>query len=113
MAKDVAPPHTARSVKQCILLRENINEITTTGLFVSASSRTPMGDSSLVSILTYPGPGCSPSDPMALVLSFSGAVRVPFGVAPSEAVYVPCQEGRAPFNTQYCRAYEGLLEITD
>ena len=113
MAKDVAPRHTTSSVKQCILVRENINEISPTSLFVSASSRTPKEDSSLLSILAYPGPGCSPSDPMALVLSFSGAVRVPFGVAPSEAVYVPCQEGRAPFNTQYCRVYEGLLEITD
>jgi hypothetical protein len=67
LAEVVAPPHTAKSVKRCISNIENIEPEITTDLFLSVSNQAPMDDASHVSIIANPGPGCLPSEPMALV----------------------------------------------
>jgi hypothetical protein len=64
-----------------------------------------MVDTSHVSIFAYPGPGCTPSEPLALVAMFSGAGRN------SEPVHVVSQEHPTPFETQYSNHNEALLKI--
>jgi len=110
MAKIVAPPHTAISLKLCFSSVENIDEKIYTKLFVAASSQTPMDDDGSVSILGHPGPGpgCTPNEPMAFVAMSSGAsIRRLDGRKP-QAVLLPPQEGPTPFETQYLyyRIYE-------
>jgi hypothetical protein len=81
LAKLVTPPHTAISVKRCLSHVENIDDKISTKLFVATSSQTPMDDTGRISILAYPGPGCTPNEPMALVAVSTGgrslhAIRV-------------------------------------
>jgi hypothetical protein len=64
-----------------------------------------MVDANRVSIFAYPGVGCTPSEPLALIAMFSGAGRRP------EQQYPVPQEYPTPFETQYSKCYEGLLEI--
>ena len=67
-AELVTPPHTVNTLKHCLSGIEDINENMPTSLFISTSSQTPMDNGGCVSILTYPGPCCTPNEPMALVL---------------------------------------------
>jgi hypothetical protein len=71
LAKLVTPPHTAISVKRCLSHVENIDDKISTKLFVATSSQTPMDDTGRIS-LTYPGPGCTLNEPMALVAVSAG-----------------------------------------
>jgi hypothetical protein len=73
--KLVTPPHTVINLKRCLLAVENIDGSVPTNLFITASSQEPMDDTSRVSILTFPGPGCTPNEPMALVAKVSGMDR--------------------------------------
>jgi hypothetical protein len=68
LAEEVAPPHTAKSVKRCISNVEKIGSEITTNLFLSVSNQAPIDDAGRVSIIANPGPGYSPSEPMALVV---------------------------------------------
>jgi hypothetical protein len=80
---------------------EDIDKNITTSLFNSASSQTPLEDSDDVSILTYPGPGCTPHEPMALVAVFSsGPSEV---VAPQPEVNLPSQEDTTTIEIQYSK----------
>jgi hypothetical protein len=99
LAKLVTPPHTASCVKLCLSNAENIDPNITTSLFTSASSRTPMGDSSRVSILANQGPGCTPNKPMALVAKCSRASHRTLAVHPP-------REGASPFDKQYSKHCE-------
>jgi hypothetical protein len=101
MANLVAPPHTAFSLKHCLSNIENIDKSIRTRLFISTSSQSPMDDAGRVSIAMYPGPGCTPSDPMALVAGFSCADRGPLVTATPEPVLLSSQKGPTPFNPQY------------
>jgi hypothetical protein len=107
------------NLKYCISGVENIDDKITTRLFISASSQSPMDDTGRVSILAYPGPGCTPNEPMALVamLSSKGSCSPP-AEAPAEdaapaavAERLPSREGRTPFEIQYSKRYEGPFRI--
>jgi hypothetical protein len=110
LAELVSPPHIAISLKHCILSVENIDNRTAASLFIAASSQTPMDDGGRVSILAYPGPGCTPNEPMALVVKLSDSVRTLDEKKP-EAILLPSQEGPTPFDTRYSTHYKELLEI--
>jgi hypothetical protein len=118
LAKLITPPHTASSVGRCLSAVENIDNSTPARLFVSPSSQTPMNDATRLSITTYPGPGCTPNEPMALVCD---AVRSPLG---GQSIWQllsgylwagPLWVGRfrsgqppeslKPFETQYSKCY--------
>ena len=108
LAKRVTPPHTVINLKKCLSNAEDIDKNITASLFVSASSQTPMDDSGHVSILAYPGPGCAPHEPMALIAMVSS----PSVTAPprAEANLLPSGEGIMPryskdygrFTIAYC-----------
>jgi hypothetical protein len=110
-AELVTPPHTVISLKRCLSGIENIDDNIPTTLFVAASSQTPMDDAVHVSILAYPGPGCTPNEPMAFVAKFSGVDRGSWEAMQSEADVSPSPEGPTPFETQYRKSDKGLLEI--
>jgi hypothetical protein len=84
-AKLVTPPHTAINLKRCLSNAENIDSNITTSLFISPSSRIPIADSARVSILAHPGPGYTPTEPMALVGMFSATGNSPSEVAEPQA----------------------------
>jgi len=101
LAELVSPPHTAISLKHCLFSVENIDDKATASLFVAASSQTPMDDAGRLSILAYPGPGCTPNEPMAFVVKLSDSCRGPLDEKKPEAVLLPSQEGPTPFETRY------------
>jgi hypothetical protein len=107
-ARLVTPPHTAINLKKCISGAEDIDKNATTTLFLSASSQTPMEDSGHVSILAYPGPGCTPHEPMALVAAFSSSSEA---AAPQAHANLPSQEGTEPVEMRYSKRY-GIFGIT-
>jgi len=74
-ANVITPPHTAISLKRCLLAVENIDASISTSLFVTASTKEPLADNAKVLIIQFPGPGCTPNEPMALVANVSGADR--------------------------------------
>jgi len=74
-ANVVTPPHTAINLKRCLLAVENIHASISTSLFITASTQEPLDDKAKVLILQFPGPGCTPNEPMALVAKVSGADR--------------------------------------
>jgi len=96
-AKFVTPPHTVINIKRCLSGFEKIDDNIPTNLFVSASSQAPMKSAGPVAILAYPGPGCTPNDPMALVAMFSSVDRDRLGVIQQETP----PEGSVPFETRY------------
>ena len=96
-AQHVTPPHTAINLKHSLLGTENIDEDITTSLFISASSQTLMDDDGRVSILTYPGPGCTPHEPMTLVAMISSSLLEEH--APQVADHLPSNEGTTPIVT--------------
>jgi hypothetical protein len=78
------------SLRRCIATVENIDENASTKLFMAPSSQTPIMDDTRVSILAYPGPGCTPNEPIALAVKAKlprETARDPFG----------------GFGMQYCR----------
>jgi len=104
-AKLVAPPHTAMSLKRCLSRIENINPNVQISLFIATSSQTPIDDAGCLSILAYPGPGCTPNEPMALVATLTDTDRSRLDVKRPEAILLPAQEGETPFEMQYCNCY--------
>jgi hypothetical protein len=102
-AKLVTPPHTVLNLKRCLSRIENIDVNIQTSLFVSPSSQAPMDDTGRVSILAYPGPGCTPNEPMALVAMCPDSDRGLSDVKRPETVLLPPQEGPTPFEAQYCK----------
>ncbi|KIM78070.1 hypothetical protein PILCRDRAFT_602777 [Piloderma croceum F 1598] len=100
-AELVTPPLTAVNLKRCISGMEGIDEKTASKLFISASSQAPMHDDCRVSIFAYPGPGCEPNEPMALVVMRSQQGRAPCQRVPAEAEHILPPESTTPFKTQY------------
>jgi hypothetical protein len=109
----VTPPHTVISLKRCLSNFENINDHLRTILYIAASSQSPMDDAGRVSILAYPGPGCNPNQPMALVVALSGTNRDTLkAIQPIwPNADLPSAEGLPPFVAQYRERYQKLLEI--
>jgi hypothetical protein len=68
----VAPPHTVRNVKRSIEYVEDIKDRkTTTTLFLTPHSQSPMGDAEEIIIVNRTGPGSMPQEPLALVAKMS------------------------------------------
>jgi hypothetical protein len=114
----VTPPHTAMNLRHCLAGIENIDDNITTRLFISCSSQSPMDDAGHVSILGYPGPGCSPNEPMALV-AMTYSPHMPFGrlvsvlsqrevVEQADADRLP---SRIPSELRHSKRYQELLHI--
>ena len=74
-ARSVPPPHTAKAVKQTIGKAENIKDRTSTSLFLTPYSQSPMDDAGKVTILSRTGPGSTPQEPLALVAEMSDSER--------------------------------------
>ena len=70
-ARSVPPPHTAKAVKHSIAKVENIEDRTSTSLFLTPYSQSPMSDADKVTILDRTGPGSTPQEPLALVAKIS------------------------------------------
>jgi hypothetical protein len=107
-ARLVTPPHIAINLRRCLSNAENIDSTIITRLFVSCSSQRAMDDAGRVSILAYPGLGCSPNEPMVLVAVFPHTFELP----PPEMV-MPLQagvdEGSTPLESQYSKHPQGPL----
>ena len=74
-ARSVAPPHTVQTVKRSIAKVENIKDSTSTSLFLTPYSQSPMGDTDKVAILSRTGLGSMAQDPLALVAKMSDSER--------------------------------------
>ena len=74
-ARLVPPPHTAKAVRRCIAKMENIKDRTSTTLFLTPYSQSPMADNDKVTILSRTGPGSTPQEPLALVAKLSNSER--------------------------------------
>ena len=74
-ARFVPPPHTAKTFKRSISKMENIKNSTSTSLFLTPYSQSPMGDADKVTILYRTGPGSTPQEPLALVAKMSDSER--------------------------------------
>ena len=76
-ARSVPPPHrdTAKAVKLTIARVENINDRTSTSLYLTPYSQSPMGDADKITALNRiaSGPGSTPQDPLAFVAKISGS----------------------------------------
>jgi hypothetical protein len=69
-----------------------------------------MDDTSRLSISSYPGPGCTPNEPMALVVMFPRG-KNPLSEKKLVPLTLPSQEGSTPFETPYGKRYEGLIKL--
>ena len=63
-----------------------------------------MGDDYRVSIFANPGPGCKPTEPMALVVVGSEGGVDPLS-SQSEAEPILTPEGTTPLESQYCKPF--------
>lgn len=100
-AELVAPPHNAKNLKNCLTGVEALDPAMSISLFVNASSRAPMARDGRVSILAYPGPGCTPNEPMALLarVSIKNIRRLSTDVAAPETVI----RELTPLETRYSK----------
>jgi hypothetical protein len=88
------------SLKLCLSNIEKIDHKIPTSLFSTISSQTPMDDTVRVSILAYPGLGCTPNEQIALVAMFSGACRsAPIADTPEKPLL--SQERTTSLETRY------------
>ena len=74
-ARAVPPPHTAKAVKHRIAKVEDIKDPTSTSLFLTLYSQSPMDDVDMVNILKGTDPGSTPQEPLALVAKMSDSER--------------------------------------
>ena len=74
-ARSVPPPHTAKAVKRSIAKVEDIKDRTSTSLFLTSYSQSPMSDADKVTIRNRTGPGSTPQKPLALVAKMSESER--------------------------------------
>jgi hypothetical protein len=74
-ARSVPPPHTVKAVKRKIAKVEDIKDPTSTSLFLTPYSQSPMADADKVTILNRTGPGSTPQEPLALVAKMSDSER--------------------------------------
>ena len=74
-ARSVPPPRTAETVKRSIAKVENIKDRSSTTLFLTLYSESPMDGAEKVNILNRIGPGSTPQEPLALVAKMSDSER--------------------------------------
>ena len=74
-ARSVAFPHTVQAVKRSIANVEKIKDRTSTSLFLTPYSQSPMGNAGKVAILNRTGPGSTPQEPLAVVAKMSDFER--------------------------------------
>ena len=74
-ARSVPPPHTAQAVKRSIAKAENIEDRTSTSLFLTPYSQSPMRDTGKVAILNRTAMGSTPQEPLALIANMSESER--------------------------------------
>jgi hypothetical protein len=98
LARRVAPPHTASSLRRCLSNVENIGTDIQTSLFVATSSESPMDDSDQMSILGHTGPGYTANEPVALVISSLPARKL----SSRWQINRRAEQGPMPFEIQYC-----------
>jgi hypothetical protein len=98
LAHLVAPPHIVINLKNTLSVLENIDGSVPMSLFGTASSQTPMDDTACVSILAYPGLGCTSDKPIALLAAFSARNPPPDIVASEIAT-----ENRTPHMIRYSK----------
>lgn len=106
-AEFVAPPPTVANLKRCLSGVENIDKHTAVNLFLSASSQMPMADDRRVS---NPGPGCQPTEPMALAIMGSETSVNPASYESKTDPILP-PEGTSPFEPQYSKHFEDSRTI--
>jgi hypothetical protein len=91
-ADSITPPHTAKSIIQCIKRVERIETLASANLFAGISCDAPLTPEGYISILHSDGPGQSMDEPMALVLPgkyFRSPLAIPEGpLAIPEGIYV-------------------------
>ena len=74
-AKSVPPPHTVKTIKLRIAKVEDIKDPTSSNLFLTPYSQSPMGGADKVAILNCTCPGSTPQEPFALVAKMSDSER--------------------------------------
>jgi hypothetical protein len=104
LARRVAPPHTASSLRRCLSNVENIGTDIQTSLFIATSSESPMDNSDRMSILAHTGPGYTANEPVALVISSLPAREL---LSSLMQIDRRAEQGPIPFEIQYCELYQG------
>ena len=74
----VPPPHSSASIKRCISRVESTPALAYADLFADISCKTPLKESH-ISTLHTDGPGLSPNEPMAIVLTPIDSPSIPDG----------------------------------
>ena len=76
-ARSVPPPHhdTVRAVRRAIARVENIKDCTSTSLFLTPYSQSPLGNADKVTSLNCTGPESTPREPLAFVVRISNSGR--------------------------------------
>ena len=110
-AELVTPPHTALSLKRCLSGLENVQDVPAAKLFLSASSKAPLEDASRVAIHASAGHGCTPNEPIVLVIKASNSTRSKQQAMESSAGRLPHHSYPTPFEPRYRKYYNGLLQI--
>lgn len=106
-AQLITPPHTLLNLRNSLSGIEGVPENIATSLFISASCQTPMDDAHRVSLFEYPGLGCTPHEPIALVAKFSGEDRIELEPVIFDLDNLQTR-GESPFERQYSKHFEGL-----
>jgi hypothetical protein len=74
-ATSVAPPQTILLIKRRLCKIENIDDHSSSTLFLSRSRRSPENNEDRVSILTPGCPGSTPNEPIELIVKLSNAEK--------------------------------------
>jgi hypothetical protein len=119
-ADSVAPPHTVASIKRCLARYENVKDTARTSLFLTSSSKSPLGNARRARILKpghgrldkYNDMGLSPQSPLALVAHVFESEHS--GMESSElanrSVHAP--ETRYCTSNAYCSLYNHVNVVT-
>lgn len=84
-AKQVAPPHTALSLKRCLAKKECVENHASATLCLTILSRACEEDSHKIDLSKEFGPGANTSEPLALVANISTKEEAPFLLARQDA----------------------------
>ena len=73
--RSVPPPRTVKAVKRNIAKVEDIKDLTSTSLFLTLYSQSPMDDADMFTTLNGTGPGSMSQEPVALIAQISDSDR--------------------------------------
>ena len=105
-ARSVPPPHTAKAVKHSIAKVENIEDRTSTSLFLTPYSQSPMSDADKVTILDRTGPGSTPQEPLALVAKISDSERSALESGGRNGRASAAEPDTTPSEIRYCTSIQ-------